>query len=135
MSPRTFLRPPSDNGVGTHTITGLTAEKSYRVRLRAENDEGDGAWSSWETQSTNKEGNDLPTFTSSSDPTRMWYLIRLYVVENAPSARQPLTRDASAGVTVASIQKEPTVTATRRLPSVLKAPARAGSTSTPRQGR
>ena len=72
-----------NNGVGTHTITGLTAEKSYRVRVRAENDEGDGAWSSWETQSTNKDGNTLPTFTTQP--------ATLYVAENAPSARQPVT--------------------------------------------
>ncbi len=45
-----------------HTITGLTANKSYRVRLRAKNAEGDGAWSSWVTQSTNKDGNTLPEF-------------------------------------------------------------------------
>ena len=58
--------------VGTHTITELTADKSYRVRLRAENDEGDGAWSSWETQSTNKEGNTLPTFTTPPENSCMW---------------------------------------------------------------
>ena len=80
---------------GTHTITGLTANKSYRVRLRAKNAEGDGAWSSWVTQSTNKEDNNLPSFTTT--PTD------LYVVENAPSARQPLTTD-SAGDTVAALQ-------------------------------
>ena len=53
----------AENAV-SHTITGLTANKSYRVRLRAESDEGDGAWSSWVTQSTNKANNSLPTFTS-----------------------------------------------------------------------
>ena len=91
-------------GVGTHTITGLTEYKSYRVRVRADNVEGDGTWSSWKTQFTNKENNDLPTFTSSSD---LAYTVpdQLYVVENAPSARQPLTSDA-AGATVASIQKD-----------------------------
>ena len=92
------------DGVGTHTITGLTEYKSYRVRVRADNVEGDGTWSSWKTQFTNKENNDLPTFTSSSDLT---YMVpdQLYVVENAPSARQPLTSDA-VGATVASIQKD-----------------------------
>ena len=92
------------DGVGSHTITGLTAEKSYRVRMRADNDEGDGAWSSWVTQSTNKDGNALPTFTDPSDNT---YTVpdQLYVVENAPSAQQPLTTD-EAGATVASIQKD-----------------------------
>ena len=93
------------NGVGTVTITELTAEKSYRVRLRAKNDEGDGAWSSWVTQSTNKENNALPTFTSSDNT----YVApdELYVVENAPSARQPLTRD-EAGQDVESIQTNDT---------------------------
>ena len=79
----------------THTITGLTANKSYRVRLRAKNAEGDGAWSSWVTQSTNKEGNTLPSFTTTP--------ANLYVAENAPSARQPLTTDET-GQTVAALQ-------------------------------
>ena len=70
-------------GTGTQDITGLTADKEYRVRMRADNDEGQGAWSSWARQFTNTEDNALPAFTS--PPTD------LYVVENAPSARQPLT--------------------------------------------
>ena len=102
--PRDIEATVVTGGVGTHTLTGLTEYKSYRVRVRADNVEGDGTWSSWKTQFTNKENNDLPTFTSSADPT---YVVpgRLYVVENAPSARQPLTSDA-AGETVASIQKD-----------------------------
>ncbi len=79
----------------THTITGLTANKSYRVRLRAESDEGDGAWSSWVTQSTNKDGNNLPSFTTTPG--------NLYVAEDAPSAQQSLTTD-SDGQTVASLE-------------------------------
>ena len=71
-------------GVGTHTITGLTAYKEYRVRMRADNAEGQGAWSSWARQFTNKEDNNLPTF----DPLPP---DALFVIENAPSARQPLT--------------------------------------------
>ena len=77
------------------TPADLTRNNSYRVRVRADNDEGQGTWSSWETQSTSKAGNTLPTFTSQPGT--------LYVVENAPLARQPLTTDA-AGLTVASIQ-------------------------------
>ena len=77
----------------------LTRNNSYRVRVRADNDEGQGAWSTWVTQSTSKAGNVLPTFTSQPTP--------LYVAENAPSARQPLTID-TAGQTVASIQKDDT---------------------------
>ena len=87
----------------THTITvtpkDLTRNNSYRVRVRADNNEGQGAWSSWVTQSTSKAGNTLPTFTSPPPA--------LYVVENAPSTRQPLTSDA-AGETVASIQRDDT---------------------------
>ena len=79
----------------THTITGLTANKSYRVRLRAKNAEGDGAWSSWVTQSTNKDGNNPPTFDNPP--------AELYVKEEAPSAQQSLTTD-SAGQTVAALQ-------------------------------
>ena len=82
------------DGVGTHSITGLTVDKEYRVRVRADNDEGDGTWSSWVTQRTNKENNALPTFPST--PTA------LYVAENAPSARQPLT---ALDGTVTNIQK------------------------------
>ena len=88
----------AENAV-SHTITGLTANKSYRVRLRAESDEGDGAWSSWVTQSTNKANNSLPTFTSQPSP--------LYVVEDAPSARQSLTTDSN-GQTVASLEGDDT---------------------------
>ena len=81
------------NGVGTHNITELTADKSYRVRVRADNDEGEGAWSSFITQSTNKENNALPTFGST--PTQ------LYVAENASSARQPVTIDSDGMEVVA----------------------------------
>ena len=84
-------------GVGTHTIMGLTSDKSYRVRMRADNDEGDSTWSRWVTQRTNKENNALPTFTDSSDAA--------YVVENAPSAQQPLTLQNG---TVTNIRKDDT---------------------------
>ena len=92
------------NGVGTHTIAELTANaentpvRQYLVRMRADNAEGEGTWSTWVTQQTNRENNSLPTLTA---PTT------LYVVENAPSARQPLTSD-DAGLNVASIQKDDT---------------------------
>ena len=86
-----------DAAAVTHNITGLTANKSYRVRLRAKNDEGDGAWSSWVTQSTNKENNNLPTFTT---PPEI-----VYVAENAPSARQPVTSD-ELGVTVVALDTD-----------------------------
>ena len=108
--------------VGSHTITGLTADKSYRVRLRAKNDEGDGTWSSWVTQSTNKENNVLPTFTGQPAIMR--------VDEDAPSAQQPVTLpDGTVTNIVADRRTTPT-----RLPLVLMAPARALSPS-PMQGR
>ena len=74
------------NGVGTHNIMGLTVNKSYRVRLLAKSNEAsdtNGVWSTWVTQFTNKENNTLPTFTNPPSD--------LYVAENAPSARQPVT--------------------------------------------
>ena len=87
--------------VGTHDITGLTADKSYRVRVRADNDEGEGAWSSWITQLTNKEDNTLPSFTSPPD--------QLYVEEDAPSARQPVTTNDD-GTGVVALQGTTTAT-------------------------
>ena len=92
----------------THTITvmpnDLTRNNSYRVRVRADNNEGQGAWSSWVTQLTSKAGNALPTFT---DPSDTGYTVpdQLYVVENAPSAQQPLTL---VGGTVTNIRKNDT---------------------------
>ena len=96
------VSPSLTDAVVSHTITvtpeDLTRNNSYRVRVRADNNEGQGAWSIWVTQSTSKENNALPTFTPTPPGV-------LYVVENAPSARQPLTSDAN-GQTVASIQKD-----------------------------
>ena len=96
--PRDIVTSAVINRVGTHTITGLTAAESYRVRVRADNEEGDGTWSSWVTQSTNKEDNTLPAFTSGSPTT-------LYVQEDAPSARQPVTTD-EAGNQVVALQED-----------------------------
>ena len=94
----------SDPAAATQTYTmtltpkDLTRINPYRVRVRADNNEGQGAWSILITQSTSKAGNRLPTFTTEPPSD-------LYVAENAPSARQPLTSDVS-GETVASIQKD-----------------------------
>ena len=41
--------------------TLVTVNSSYRVRVRAMNDEGVGTWSSYETQSTSEAGNAVPT--------------------------------------------------------------------------
>ena len=79
------------------TPKDLTRTNSYRVRVRADNNEGQGAWSSWVTQLTSKQGNELPAFVSET-PT-------LYVPENAPSARQPVTSDA-LGTTVVALQED-----------------------------
>ena len=97
--PRDIAATVVTDGTGTQDITELTVDKEYRVRMRADNDEGQGAWSSWARQFTNKENNALPTFTTPPAD--------LYVVENAPSARQPLTSD-DAGETVANILKDDT---------------------------
>ena len=48
-----------------YTIENLTPGSSYRVRVRADNDEGEGAWSTWESQSTSEAGNTVPSFASS----------------------------------------------------------------------
>ena len=47
-----------------YTITGLTPDSSYTVRVRADNDEGLGSWSTSENQSTSKAGNEIPTIAT-----------------------------------------------------------------------
>ena len=84
--PRDIEMTAVSGGVGTHTITGLTENKPYQVRVRADNNEGDGAWSTWKRQSTNKANNTLPAFTNQPSD--------LYVAENAPSSRQSVTNNA-----------------------------------------
>ena len=46
-----------------YTIEGLTPGSPYRVRVRADNDEREGAWSDWESQSTSEAGNLIPNVT------------------------------------------------------------------------
>ena len=58
------VSPSLTDQVISYEITGLTPNSSYRVRVRADNDEGLGAWSSQETQSTSKPGNVIPTITT-----------------------------------------------------------------------
>ena len=50
--------------VQTYTITGIMPNSSYRVRVRAENAEGLGSWSTSETQRTSAAGNAIPTITT-----------------------------------------------------------------------
>ncbi len=72
------VSPSLSNAVVSYVITGLTPNSSYRVRVRAENDEGLGAWSSQKSQSTSKPGNVIPTITTDAN-------LDLKVEENARS--------------------------------------------------
>jgi len=82
----------------TLTPSDLTRLNSYRVRVRADNNEGEGAWSSWVTQSTSKEGNSLPEFSTTPPDT-------VYVEENASLVQQPVFTDINNPTTsVASLQ-------------------------------
>ena len=80
------------------------------MRIRADNNEGEGAWSSWVTQSTNKADNALPAFAANA-PTQ------LYVVENGPSNQEPVREDSATGAVV-TLQADDSVdgdTVTHRL--------------------
>ena len=63
----------------TITITGLVANTSYQVRVRASNDDDNGPWSLVGMGSTNKAGNSAPSF---NDPGS---LVELDVSENTPA--------------------------------------------------
>ncbi len=69
----------SIDGTST-TITGLTADTSYDVRVQATNGDGAGLWSLVGTGSTNKEGNSPPKSTDESTATRR-------VDENTPAGK------------------------------------------------
>ena len=69
------------SGTTTTTITGLDADTSYSVQVRAKNDEGTSAWSPVATVKTNKDENALPTFNDAASP------LGLTVAENTPSGR------------------------------------------------
>ncbi len=64
----------------THEITGLTPGSTYRVRVRAKNDEGISGWSSYDTGVPNVPPllNAAPTFGEGADTTRS-------VTENTPA--------------------------------------------------
>ena len=91
----TALTDATQDYTMTLTPKDLTRINSYRVRVRADNNEGQGAWSSWVTQSTSKVGNALPSITNPETA--------LYVAENADSARQPLA-DADTGTPITVIE-------------------------------
>ncbi|MCY4527616.1 MAG: fibronectin type III domain-containing protein, partial [Chloroflexi bacterium] len=63
----------------TATITGLEADTSYDVRVRATNDDGEGLWSLVGTGSTNKENNSAPSFNEDDS------LVTRDVDENTPA--------------------------------------------------
>ena len=66
-----FADGPQDVTGLTDTITGLDADSLYQVQVRATNDEGDGAWSSPGSGSTNAPAEELPETTVPAD----WGLI------------------------------------------------------------
>ena len=67
--PQPTIASPNNEGDHTYTIdTLLVQNSSYRVRVRARNDEGLGAWSTQVTQSTSEAGNTIPTITAPQDP-------------------------------------------------------------------
>ena len=63
----------------TATITGLEADTSYDVRVRATNTDGTGPWSLVGTGSTNKDDNRAPSFNEEDS------LVELDVDENTPA--------------------------------------------------
>ena len=72
-----------DNNNTTATITGLSADTSYQVRVQASNTDvmsNDGPWSLVGIGSTNKEGNSRPSFTQTAPYT-------LNMAENSSSAQ------------------------------------------------
>ena len=66
-----FADGPQDVTVTTDTITGLDADSAYQVQVRATNDEGDGAWSSAGSGTTNAQAEELAETTVPAD----WSLI------------------------------------------------------------
>ena len=74
-----FLDATTSGTDTTTTITGLDANTSYHVRVRATSGEGDSPWSLVGTGSTNKTGNSPPSFgDGTTTPTRS-------VFENTPA--------------------------------------------------
>ena len=66
-----FADGPQDVTVTTATIDGLDADSLYQVRVRASNDEGDSAWSSAGSGTTNALAEELAETTVPAD----WSLI------------------------------------------------------------
>ena len=72
-----FTAGPQNQSGTSATITGLTANTSYQVQVRATSSGGDSLWSPSASGQTNTAGNTAPTF-SSSTATRN-------VAENSPA--------------------------------------------------
>ena len=81
----------------TASITGLEADTSYHVRVRAVSGDGNGDWSLVGTGSTNKEGNSPPQYAPTASTTRT-------VTENTPAGE-------NAGIPVTATDQD-TITLT-----------------------
>ena len=66
-----WIDGPQDETGTSATISGLDEDSAYQVQVRATNDEGDGAWSSPGSGSTNAPAEELPETTVPAD----WSLI------------------------------------------------------------
>ena len=62
---------PQDVTVTSTSIPGLEAETDYDVQVRATNEDGDGAWSTSGTGTTNEEDNVAPVFDDGMSTTRL----------------------------------------------------------------
>ena len=61
-----FTNGPQNVSGTSETITGLTANTSYQVQVRATNSDGNSPWSESGSGQTNTAGNSAPTFPSST---------------------------------------------------------------------
>ena len=61
----------SDTAVTT-TITGLTADTSYQVQVRAKNGETDSDWSAWDASDAVKTNAEMSTPTCTLNPGDLW---------------------------------------------------------------
>ena len=62
---------PQDVTTTSESIPGLEAETAYDVQVRATNEDGDSAWSTSETGTTNEEDNVAPVFDDGASTTRL----------------------------------------------------------------
>ena len=62
---------PQDVTTPSTSIPGLEAETAYDVQVRATNEDGDSAWSTSETGTTNEEDNVAPVFDDGTSTTRL----------------------------------------------------------------